>query len=70
MLTGLGVPGAEARETVAKLERLARDCTRKMWGVRKREQLEAEREVGNSEAVKKSPAKAREWGARREAGVA
>ena len=69
VLTGLGVPSAEAREAVAKLERLARTCTRKMWDVRNREQLEAERAVGISEAIKRSPAKAREWRARREAGV-
>lgn len=69
VLTGLGVPGAEAREAVVTLERLARACTRKMWGVRNREQLEAERAVGISEAIKRSLAKAREWRARREAGV-
>ena len=65
VLTGLGVDAGKAREAVASLEHEALVCTYRLWGIRNKEQQDAERESGISDAVKRSREKQKEWHERR-----
>lgn len=66
VLKGLGVEAKVAREAVASVEHEAELCTNRLWyRVRNREQIDAEREAGTSDALKHNRMKQREFHERR-----